>query len=666
MINYSFDDLTEMIGASAENIIASDLGLQSIGNGMYSCFMTDHRKGNNNAPTQFFADSFKFKCHDCGLLYDIKDHARSKFNEGGEQYKYLCELAGVSENSKPKQRKPVQNKKQVKKFKSNFSGLEQQQLKGSFDSVEMFQYLDSRCISEKIARLFFVSGDSNAVYLNYWANNGQNLELAKVKGRRIGDIANGKDKYLAIKGGENILYGAHLYQQQRVLIICEGEFDALAMAEGIYHVGAESHALAVSVPSGSGSFAWVESCINFLKQFEIIVVCSDADECGIKMREGLFEKLSDLDVRWIDLEQVLNTDHHNDIGDLLKTKGKKAVADLLKNVEKPYHSCGLLAKKFQDEKKRDLFFTGFYGLDRACKFKFGELAILAGESNDGKTTITRQFLIFAVRNGLRVGCMFGEETNSKFRDLTIRQAYHGEMNFESQVDYFGDNQFTPKIEVKDRFNAEFGDSVNSFQVDRVRDIEKIGDKIIDWVCHCADIEGRRVFFLDNLMKITADEESDEYKAQARFIERLYRTAQKKGVFIMMIVHTKKITGLIDQNSIHGTKKIYNTPDYVLFFQRMDRFAETKELSRSKAVSDICYQSRMPKEIDFTSFIWAHKIRDRNPSYKIDCHLMSYDYKTTCSTELLSSKYNDRIHENGWSKIVHEHSQTDHPPTKPTI
>ncbi len=274
----------------------------------------------------------------------------------------------------------------------------------------------------------------------------------------------------------------------------------------------------------------------------------------------------------------------------------------------------------------------------------------------------RQMMIFAIRNGVKMGCMFGEETNSKFMDLTIRQAYHGEHCFDCKTDSFGDNNYTPLLEIEDRFKKEFGDAVNLFQIDKVREIEKIGTKIIEWICHCSDIEGRTAFFLDNLMKITADEESDEYRAQASFIEKLYRTAQKKGVFIMMVVHTKKITGLIDANSISGTKKIYNTPDHVLFFQRMDRFTKTKDMTREQADKQIRYQCSIPEHINFTSFMWAHKIRDRNPSYTKDCHVLEYDFKTTCSTELLPSKFNKRVHENGWSVIINTMTKSDQPPT----
>ena len=653
------EELKNIIGSQAESIIVNDLGLNQISPHIYHCCITEHRKGNQNAPMEFYQDGYNFHCHDCKQNYDILDHAGKKY-QGVEFFAYLKQLAGVIDDKPVKQKKQVQMKKEtVQKYNANFSGLEQMQVRGTFDNPAMLQYIDERCISERVAKLFYLSGDNEAVYFNYWVNNNNSLELARIKGRRLGKVENGKNKYLPIAGGSQILYGSHLYQGQGVLIICEGEFDALSMTEGIYHINAQSHAMAVSVPSGTGH-KWIEQCEPFLKQFKTIVVCPDIDEAGIKFREVCFEKMEGYDIQWIDLEVFLNKNKHNDLNALLVTQGRKAVSNLLKHIEKPYHSCGMLAKKIQRSKKKEMFFTGFYGLDRACKFKFGELAVLAGESNDGKTTIMRQMMIFAVRNGLKLGCVFGEETDDKFMDLTIRQAYQGDDVFESQMDEFGDNQYIPKFEVEDQFKREFGDAINLFQLDRVRDIEKIGDKILDWISHCADIEGRKVFLVDNLMKVTADEESDEYVAQAKFTEKLYRLAQKKSVFIMMVVHTKKITGIIDQNSIHGTKKIYNTPDYVLFFQRMDRFKQTKELTRDMAMKSIRYQARLPEHTEFTSFMWAHKIRDRNPSYKSDLHAMEYDFKTTCSTELLTSYHGNKIHKDGWSRFTNQVAQADQP------
>lgn len=458
--------------------------------------------------------------------------------------------------------------------------------------------------------------------------------------------------------------GDHMYQEgQRVLIVCNSDDDAMAMMQGIHYINSLKYALCVSAPEDSDSFFWIERSVPLLSKFQSIIICSSVDSKGVKFREGCFERLANFNIQWIDLSQFVNSKHHTTINDLLESQGKKAVADLMKHVEAPPHSCGMLVKKINRDAQKEIYFTGFYGLDRACKFKFGELAILAGESNDGKTTMMRQFMIFAVRNGVNHGCMFGEETNSKFMDLTIRQSYHGEHCFESTTDFFGDNQYTPKMEIEDRFKKEFGDAVNLFQIDKVREIERIGVKIIDWICHCSDIEGRRAFLIDNLMKVTADEESDEYKAQASFIEKLYRTAQKKGVFIMMIVHTKKITGLIDQNSIHGTKKIYNTPDHVIFFQRMDRFSQTKELNKDQADKIIRHKASLPDHIEFTSFMWAHKIRDRNPSYQKDLHALGYDFKTTCSTELLSKYHGSQVHKDGWSMFVSDIEPSDSAPLR---
>ncbi len=54
-------------------------------------------------------------------------------------------------------------------------------------------------------------------------------------------------------------------------------------------------------------------------------------------------------------------------------------------------------------------------------------------------------------------------------------------------------------------------------------------------CQFCDVEGIRVFIVDNLMKVTADAEN-ENSAQGAFIEKLYNLAQKKNIHIILIVH----------------------------------------------------------------------------------------------------------------------------------
>ena len=663
MMKYTAEELKEMIGGQAESIIANDLGIES-SNSEYPCRITEHRK--TTAKMRWLG--VNFFCCDCQTGYDILNHA--KLHHSDDFYGYLKRLAGISDStakvaSKRTQNslksKPVKQEVKMSKFKKDFSGLQTQQSRGVSLINSSLNYMGKRGISEETCTEFGVTGDDDAIYLNYWSlEPGGKYNLCKIKGRKIGEIKNGQSqKYLGIPGGESILFGSHLYNNQPVLIICEGEFDCLSMHEGIKFVNAQSKVMAVSVPSGSGHNKWIETCSNFLDQFQTIVICSDLDEAGVKMRDTCAERMSNYQVKWIDLERFLNKDHHIDINDLLITKGKKHVGYLLKHIESIDHDCGFKADKIQTGGKKELFFTGFWGLDRVCKFEFGETTVLAGDSNDGKTTVARQMMISAIQNGHKVGCMFGEEKKSKFLELSVRQSYHNTKCFETNEDYYGDREFTPTPEIEDRWKKEYGKNINLFQLDKVRSIEVIGEKILDWISFCCDVEGVRVFFIDNLMKVTADADN-ENSAQGAFIEKLYNLAQIKNIHIILIVHTKKIDGLINSNSISGSKKVYNTPDYVLFFQRMDRYRKALDWPFEKAKKAVENDAGFEDDVDFTSYIKAHKIRDRS-TYTTDTHLMKYDFKTTCSTELLPSSKHDRVHVNGWSEIVHSIPVGDQPP-----
>ena len=87
------EDLKNAIGSQAESIIVNDLGLNQISPHVYHCCITEHMKGNKNAPMEFYQDGYNFHCHDCKENYDILDHAGTKY-QGAEFFAYLKQLAG--------------------------------------------------------------------------------------------------------------------------------------------------------------------------------------------------------------------------------------------------------------------------------------------------------------------------------------------------------------------------------------------------------------------------------------------------------------------------------------------------------------------------------------------------------------------------------------------
>lgn len=662
MDNFTFtlEELRERIGNAAEQEIVNHYGLTMGSDGKYNCMMTDHNKG--GAARMTWLSGFKFRCCDCQQLYDIVDHATKCHIDSPKGY--LEALAGVRDDILIKPIKPVNlpaKQKPIKRYNKDFSGLKDLDKPAPGLSDNAIKYLDSRRITKQAADAFGLLGDDDNIYLTYWARQTNEppkpdaFTLCKIKGRKLGNLSNkAGDKYLRIPGGEGILFGAHMYLGQKRLIITEGEFDCIAMYLGIRYVNSLKDIMTVSVPNGSGATGWIDECEAFLRQFEVIIICPDADGDGIKMRENCFEKLitKGFDVRWINLRRKLKNKSQTDINELLINCGLGPVSDLLKIIETPYHAAGLIANKIKDpEKEPELFYTGFTGLDRSCKFEFGETTILAGESNDGKTTVCRQWIHFAIKCGWKIGAFFGEETNITFRNLGIRQSYDDPDNFKDVKDFWGDFEPKPTNVAKNRWSQEFGKHINLFQLGRVRDGHNLADELLDWIRHCADVEGRKVFFVDNLMKITAGDPAAEMIAQARFIEQLYNLAQQKMIHIVLVVHTKKIEGIINGNSISGTKKIYNTPDYVLFFQRLERIKLTGSKTHEDYANLIRTEAKISSDIEFTSFIRSHKIRNRPAGYHIDMHVFRYNSQTTCSTELLPVEYHKKTHEHGNSEIL---------------
>jgi len=637
------DQLKNLIGDKARETITSYYMIAE-SRGTFPCRLTAHAKG-DQARMEWLSKNC-FHCCDCNESFDIISHAKQNLNlEGSEFFGYLEELAGVITTEEVK-RMPTTKEEP---FTKDFSGLiEVKRICNGVD-FDTIAYLGSRSITGDTIKVFGIDGDDKGMYFNYWSRTEDNkYTLCKIKGRVNRDEKNGRDKYLPISGGSNILYGAHMFRGHGALIITEGEIDCLSMYEGIKFVGAEDQVMAVSVPSGT-SYKWIEQCQQFLDQFDSIIICADNDEAGIKFREEAFTKMRDRhSMKWIDL----GLQKVNDVNDLLMSKGKEAVGSLLSRIEAPCHTHGLSADKIERNLHSGYIKFGFYGLDRALQgAKLGELTVLAGESNDGKSTIVRQIVSYNVRNGVGVGAVFGEETPERFMDESIRQCYIGrEHRTLSGNTEWSDPVFEPSAATEALWKKEYGKNINLFQIDKVRDNDKIGDKIFEWMNHCAEIENKHLFIIDNLMKITIDEHCDELTAQAKFMERLYRFVQKKMVHVILVVHTKKIEGMIDQNSIHGSKKIYNTPDTVLFFQRADRFKTGEGQNRETMMDALKKDCNITD--DFTSYIWAHKIRHRNPNYTKTRHLMEYDRQSTLSTELLSSDdFNEEdLYEDGHSRI----------------
>lgn len=118
-------------------------------------------------------------------------------------------------------------------------------------------------------------GSVMTVQFNYWRNG----ELINIKYRTA------TKKFKMFKDAELIFYNIDSLKESKNTIITEGEIDCLSLLEA----GFKS---VVSVPNGAGaSMDFMDNCIEDFIGIDKIILATDQDEAGIRLRDELARRL---------------------------------------------------------------------------------------------------------------------------------------------------------------------------------------------------------------------------------------------------------------------------------------------------------------------------------------------------------------------------------------
>lgn len=219
------------------------------------------------------------------------------------------------------------------------------------------------------------------------------------------------DKSFLIKGSISTkLYGANLWQGDKMIVITEGEIDCLSVSQA-----QDNRYPVVSIPNGAqAAKKALEANLEYLDNFEKIILMFDMDEAG---RAAIEECARILPVG----KAYVATLPLKDANECLKANRNSDIIQAIWNA-KPYRPDGIVAGVDLKERcvtdindLKDSVMYPWRALNSKTRgVRHGELYVFTSGSGMGKSTILRELeYYFGVVKGERCGIIALEENTRK-------------------------------------------------------------------------------------------------------------------------------------------------------------------------------------------------------------------------------------------------------------
>lgn len=207
------------------------------------------------------------------------------------------------------------------------------------------------------------------------------------------------------------------------------------------------------------------------------------------------------------------------------------------------------------------FSSGFVTHDyNDSGLKGGDVTLLTGQRNQGKTTFSRQLVLAAAIQGIKSLVWYGEGDKEVEKGYLARLvALEGEIV--TQDNSYHRTTWKAGEKAIQRFNSEYAGFIDMYVKPTTLQIPVFNDLISRMTDKART--GTRLFVIDNMMKLTADQPKP-LDAQKRIIMELKAFAINYDAHIVLICHPRKGEG--DQ-SVSGAMEQENTADTILRFKR---------------------------------------------------------------------------------------------------
>ena len=421
-------------------------------------------------------------------------------------------------------------------------------------------YFENRCISnntllrfgitESIEWMPIAKAEIPVICFNYFKDG----ELINIKFR-------GKNKDFKLnKDSEKIFYNLDAIKDTDEAVICEGEMDCLSLYEaGIYN--------AVSVPNGAGigdmQLRYLDSCWEYFENKNRVILFTDNDQPGNKLKEELSRRIG--------VEKCLYIEYPEDCKDaneVLIKYGKQKLSDLVAKA-KAFPIQGIISVDDVIDDIIDFYKngypkgydTGIDGFDELLKFSGGQMTIVTGSPNSGKS----EFLDYITtslskKHGWKWGiCSF--ENPVPIHVTKLMEKFSG-LAFDFRKDYLNrmnEMDFNSAIMMA----RDYYKFVNISQVDV--SIDGILNKLRELVLRTG-INGVVIDpwnYIEH--KIPANQTETQYISEC--LSKVKEFAIRTNTHVFIVAHPKKLQK--DNNGIYPVATMYDISGSAHFFNKTD-------------------------------------------------------------------------------------------------
>lgn len=589
----------EKLGDNNAFLIAELLGLDSFDSKNLKSCCPYHNE--NTASFIYNRKNHSMHCFGCNKTVDVIDVLMEKGKTFLEACKYLFEKAGMEYSFG----------EQSIKTKQNYRYPHEEPLNAK---EKVIAYWGKRGISKNVLDYLDIREDKygNGVF-NFYDTNDV-LTMVKYRPAHTVDKHSGGIKTWCQKDADTVslLFNMNRINTSKPLLIVEGETDCASAVEAGYFN-------TVSVPLGAGNLHWIEENWDWLDLFDSIIIWSDNDEAGIKMRKECIYRLGTWRTKYILTPDYYEKENGRriplkDINDCLQVGGADYVMKLISDAKDvPVKSV----VDYSDIEELDIsqmegVKTGIKPLDNELlKIFYGTLTVLSGRPGSGKTSMIDQTIATTIDSGNPV-FLFSKEMPERMSANWFNTIIAGRRNMVKKTAKDGREYYIVPRNIQKKMQSFYNKKLLIYKDDEPNDI----DSVIKSAEECVRKFGCKLIVLDNLMMLDLHcTESDKNTAQTNLINTLIKFAAKFNVAVVLIAHPKKTQDAnsdIEMYDISGTSNIINLAMRSIGLRRVSK--KEKEDPKAKwnkyDVVLTIIKDRLLGKADFQIGLWYDLISRR--------------------------------------------------------